>query len=84
MRRHALPSTLTSAGRVTQTWLPGPAESLHGLPRWVEVYKRLRQQHGIRFSLRATVVAWRHGVCLSGPRVFIASGTGPAKGGGDE
>lgn len=67
MIRHGVPSTLTSAGRVVQTWLPGEADSLRGTARWREAYRRLRLHHGRRAALRLTLAAWRNGMVLSGP-----------------
>ena len=67
IHRHGVPATLTSAGRVAQTWLPGPADRLTGWRRWWEVYRRLRRHHGRWTGLRLTAAAWRHGVTLSGP-----------------
>ena len=67
IHRHGVPATLTSTGRVSQTWLPGEADRLTGWRRWWEVYQRLRNHHGRLAGLRLTVAAWRHGVTLSGP-----------------
>jgi hypothetical protein len=64
--RHALPSTLTSTGRIAQTWTPGPAEVLTGCARWHEVHRRLRLRHGRVVAVWLAVAAWRHGVTLSG------------------
>lgn len=66
MKRHGLPATLTSTGRVVPSFTPGPAEALTGVARWREVYGRLRKSYGTWDSLRLTVAAWRHGVTLSG------------------
>lgn len=70
MKRHAIPSTLTSAGRVVQTWLPGEAECLRGLSRWREVYQRYHQQHRALVALGLAIASWRHGVALSGPSLL--------------
>ena len=67
--RHGVPSTLTTAGTVSQTWVPGEADVLRGAARYLEVYTRFRRKHGRRQALRLTAAAWRHGVTLSGPRV---------------
>jgi len=66
IKRHGVPATLTSAGRVVASWLPGEADSLIGLARWREVYRRFRRSHGCRVALQMTAAAWRHGVTLSG------------------
>lgn len=67
IRRHGVPSTLTTAGTVVQYWLPGEADRLRGAARWLEVYTRLRRKYGRAPALLLTAAAWRHGVTLSGP-----------------
>jgi hypothetical protein len=67
IRRHGVPATLTSTGRVSHTWLPGEADRLTGWRRWWEVCRRFRHHHGWPTALRLTAAAWRHGVTLSGP-----------------
>ena len=76
MKRHGVPATLTSAGRVVTTWNPGEAESLTGWLRWREVWARLRQQHTRRTSVRLLLAAWRHGVALGGPAITHPDTTG--------
>lgn len=71
MNRHGVPATLTSTGRITSTWLPGDADSLAGLARWREVWRRLRTRYNRRQSLRVAISAWRHGVTLSGPIMYV-------------
>lgn len=65
MRRHGVPATITSTGRVTQTWTPGPDNQLTGLRRLHEAWRRLRHQHDRRAALRILAAAWRHGFVLS-------------------
>jgi hypothetical protein len=67
MKRHGVPATLTSTGRIASTWIPGEADRLTGRHRWVEVWTRFRQQHPRFTSARLLVAAWRHGVVLGGP-----------------
>lgn len=69
IRRHGVPATLTSTGRVVGSWTPGEANALRGFARWHETYRRLRQAHSIGRALTITVAAWRHGVVLSGEAV---------------
>lgn len=45
MKRHGVPATITSTGRVSQSFVPGPAESLTGVHRWAEVYRRFCYTH---------------------------------------
>lgn len=66
IKRHGVPATLTSTGRVVGSWLPGEADRLRGVARWREVYRRLRRTRDRRTSVRLTAAAWRHGVTLSG------------------
>jgi hypothetical protein len=63
--RHGVPATITSTGRVTQTWTPGPDNRLRGPRRYAEAWRRLRQQHDRRTSARLLAAAWRHGFVLS-------------------
>lgn len=65
MKRHGVPATITSTGRISQAFVPGSAEALSGPPRWVEVYRRFRRSHSRRSALRLTVAAFRHGCVLS-------------------
>jgi hypothetical protein len=65
--RHGVPSTITTTGRVVQTWLPGEANNLTGMRRLWELWRRLRRQHNRRMSWRIAVAAHRHGYVLSGP-----------------
>lgn len=44
MKRHGVPATITSTGRISQAFVPGSAEALSGLPRLVEVYRRFRRE----------------------------------------
>lgn len=76
IKRHALPATLTSTGRVTTAWVPGPAEALTGVPRWREIYARLRQVYAPLQAARLLCGAWRHGVTLSGPPIHTGSPRG--------
>lgn len=66
IKRHGVPATLTSTGRVVGSWLPGEADRLRGVARWREVYRRFRRTRGRRTSLMLTAASWRHGVTLSG------------------
>lgn len=65
MKRHGIPSTITSTGRVSPAFVPGPDEALTGVSRWIEVHRRFRRQHSQFDALRLTVSAWRHGCVLS-------------------
>jgi hypothetical protein len=65
MRRHGVPATITSTGRVTSTWLPGEDDTLTGLPRMREAWRRLRHHHGRLTTARLVLAAWRHGFVLS-------------------
>ncbi len=67
--RHGVHPTLTSTGRVVHSWVPGPADKLHGPSRWLEVWARLRQAHSRCHAARILIAAWRHGVTLSGPAI---------------
>lgn len=68
MTRHAISATMTSTGHITQEapLLVGPADALTGPARYREVYRRARQRHSVRSSLRIVLHAYRHGVTLSG------------------
>lgn len=67
--RHGVPATLTSTGRVVQSWDPGPADRLTGIPRLVEIWARFRHAHPRPQAARLLYAAWRHGVALSGTPV---------------
>jgi hypothetical protein len=65
MRRHGVPATITSTGRIAHSWTPGPDDSLPTLRRYREAWRRLRQKHDRRTSTRLLAAAWRHGFVLS-------------------
>jgi hypothetical protein len=65
MKRHGVPATITSTGRVTGTWTPGEANDLPEHLRLLEAWARLRTRHNRRTALRLLVAAWRHGFVLS-------------------
>lgn len=65
MKRHGVPSTITSTGRVVQSWLPGEANDLPEHLRLLEAWIRLRKQHNRRTAARLLAAAWRHGFVLS-------------------
>lgn len=63
---HGVPCTVTSVGRVTNSWTPGPANRLKGVDRYREAYARLNSRWRLRVTLRLMVSLWRHGFVLSG------------------
>lgn len=63
---HGVPCTLTSVGRVTNSWTPGPANRLVGVDRYREAYARLNSRWRLPVTLRLMVSLWRHGFVLSG------------------
>lgn len=65
MKRHGVPATITSAGRVTQTWTPGEANDLPERLRLLEAWVRLRRRHNRRTAARLLAAAWRNGFVLS-------------------
>lgn len=65
MKRHGVPATITSTGRIAQTWTPGEANDLPEHLRLLEAWSRLRCRHGRWASARLLAAAWRHGFVLS-------------------
>jgi hypothetical protein len=65
VKRHGVPSTITSTGRVVQSWTPGPDNALPPPSRYLEAWRRFRRKHNRRTSARLLVAAWRHGFALS-------------------
>lgn len=65
MKRHGVPSTITSTGHVAQSWTPGPDNALPVPLRYLEAWRRLRRKHNRRTTARLLAAAWRHGFVLS-------------------
>jgi hypothetical protein len=75
------PASLTTAGQVVTTYMPGPANDLIGLDRVREMWCRFRQQHGRATTVRLLWAARRHGLALTSEP--IAKGSQPNSGNGD-